>query len=103
MSKKTENIEQMEAKRRELDRKIRAAKRVEAKAAKEALLSERHALGVWLAESVDADSIESVQLLRVALESGQIQRHLRQEVGTDSPDSSEHREHEYGGDHRDVA
>ena|SRR5690625_567443 len=101
MSRKTENIADMEAKRRELDRKIRAAKRAEAKAAKAALLSERQALGVWLAESVGADSIESVHRLRVALESGQVQRYLCQEIGTGSPDSPEHHRGEDGGDRHD--
>lgn len=97
----SKNIADMEAKRRELDRKIRAAKRAEAKAAKAALLSERQSLGVWLAEVVGADTIESVQLLRAALESGQVQRHLRHEIGTESPDTSGSVEVNSGGDRRD--
>lgn len=101
MSKKNiESIDEMVAQRRELDRRIRAKKRADAKAAKAALLSERQALGVWLSETVGADSIESVQLLRVALESGQIQHHLRAEIGTGSVEIDDRFE---DGDHDDRA
>lgn len=103
MTRNRKSVEQMQAERRELDRQIRAAKRAEAKAAKAALQSERQALGVWLATSIGADTTESVQRLRAALESGQIQHHLRQQITTRSPDSSDRDEDVAGGDHHDGA
>lgn len=99
----TKNIEQMEAKRRELDREIRAAKRAEAKAEKAALLSARQTLGVRLAKAVGADTIEAVELLQAALESGQVRRHLCREIGTESSDTSEHSGDLGGGERHDVA
>lgn len=97
------NINVMVAQRRELDRQIRAAKRAEAKAAKEALLSARNDLGVWLTKAVGADTIDDIAALRSALDSGQIQRHLRTEVGTGSSDTGQVVGDVAGGDPHDVA
>lgn len=83
------NINDMVAQRRELDRQIRAAKRAEAKAAKAALLSARQDLGLWLTQSVGADTIDGIERLRAALKPGQIQQHLRQQVSTPPSDTSE--------------
>ena len=85
----TKKIADMEAQRRKLDREIKAAKRAEAAAAKQALLSARQALGVWLAESVGADTPEAVTRLREALSIGQVQAHLAAKVTAESPDTSE--------------
>lgn len=82
----TKTIEVMKAERRRLDREIRAAKRAEIKAAKEALLSERRSLGVWLSESVGADSVESVKALKTALGSYKVQANLAAQIGTSRPD-----------------
>lgn len=81
-------IADMEAQRRKLDREIKAAKRAEAAAAKEALLSARQALGVWLAEYVGADTTEAVTRLREALSTAQVQAHLAAKVTAESPDTS---------------
>ncbi|MGO1563136.1 MAG: hypothetical protein ACTHW7_15075 [Actinomycetaceae bacterium] len=97
------NINDMVAQRRELDRQIRAAKRAEAKAAKEARLFARQDLGVWLTEAVGADSIEDIEALRSALDSGQIRRHLRTEIGTGSPDTGQAVADAAGGDPHGVA
>lgn len=59
----TKDIERMEAERRRLDREIRAAKRAKAKAEQQALLSERHHLGVKLSEAVGADTVEKIHTL----------------------------------------
>ncbi|TWP33541.1 hypothetical protein [Leekyejoonella antrihumi] len=98
-------VEQMEIKRRELDRQIRAAKRAESKAAKEALLAARQELGVWLTKSVGADDAEAVQTLRATLESGQIQALLRERISAESSDttrpvevSAQSPDHVEGGD-----
>ena len=108
----TKKIAEMEAQRRKLDREIKAAKRAEAKRQREALLSARQALGVWLAESVGADTQEAVARLREALSTGQVQRYLAEKVSAESPDTSaqdddaqpsessdteEHRSEAYGG------
>lgn len=102
-SNRNKNINDMVAQRRELDRQIRAAKRAEAKAAKEALLSARHDLGVWLTKAVGADTIDDIAALRSALGSGQIQHHLRTEVGTGSPDTGQAVADATGGDPHDAA
>lgn len=81
-------IADMEAQRRKLDREIKAAKRAEAAAAKEALLSARQSLGVWLAEYVGADTPEAVARLREALSTGQVRAHLAAKVAAESPDTS---------------
>lgn len=102
MSKQhTKNIDDMVAQRRELDRQIRSAKRAEAKAAKAALLSARQDLGVRLAEAMGADTIEDVQVLRAAVESGQIQHQIRMQIGTDSADTEQAASDAAGGDHHD--
>lgn len=85
----TKTIEEMQAARRELDRKIKAAQRAEIKVAKAALLSERQALGVWLAESAGADTLELVQRLRTALSAGHIPAQLRQQIAPESSDSND--------------
>ncbi len=84
----TKKIADMEAQRRKLDREIKAAKRAEAKRQRDALLSARQALGVWLAESVGADTPEAVTRLREALSTGQVQGHLAAKVSAESPDTS---------------
>ncbi|MGH3971866.1 MAG: hypothetical protein ACRDS9_00850 [Pseudonocardiaceae bacterium] len=66
------SIEQMESERRALDREIRAAKRAAAKQAEQQLLFERQALGVWLTESVGADTLDAVATLRTAFDPGQL-------------------------------
>lgn len=81
-------IADMEAQRRMLDREIKAAKRAEVKRQREALLSARQSLGVWLAESVGADTPEAVARLREALSTGQVQEHLAAKVTAESPDTS---------------
>ena len=78
------SIDDLEARRRELDRQIRAAKRAEKKAALEALSAAQQHLGVEVAEAVGADSLDAVKRLRVALMSGQMQGWLRQQVGSGS-------------------
>lgn len=97
----SKNIADLEAERRELDRKIRAAKRAEAKAAKAVLLSARQALGVRLAEAVGADTVAAAELLDGALESGQIRATLRRQIGTESPDEAAPVEVAFGGDRDD--
>ena len=72
----TKKIADMEAKRRKLDREIKAAKRAEAKRLREELLSARQSLGVWLAEAVNADTVEAVARLREALGTNQVRAHL---------------------------
>lgn len=84
----TKKIADMEAQRRKLDREIKAAKRAEAKRQREVLLSARQALGVWLAESVGADTPEAVTRLREVLSTGQVQGHLAAKVSAESPDTS---------------
>lgn len=86
-SNRNKNIDGMVAQRRELDRQIRAAKRAEAKAVKEALRFERQALGVWLAESVGAVTIEDVRMLRAALEFGQVRHLLHEALGAHTSDT----------------
>lgn len=81
-------IADMEAQRRKLDREIRSAKRAEAAAAKQALLSARQALGVWLTESVGADTTEAVERLRAALDTDEVRAHLASKVSAESPDTS---------------
>ena len=84
--KKTKNISDMEAQRRELDRQIRAAKRAKKKAAAEALQSARQRVGVDLAVAVGADSPETVEALRQALMSDRMQAWLRQQISPGSSD-----------------
>lgn len=86
----TKNIAEMEAKRRELDREIKAAKRAEAKRRREELLSARQALGVWLAEAVNADTVDAVARLREALDTDQVRAHLAGKVAAESSDTSAH-------------
>lgn len=102
-AKSPKSVEKMQAERRELDRRIRAAKRAEKKAAEEALLSERQALGVWLAESVGADTIEDVQTLRTEVESGQVHHLLRNALGAQSSDTEPAASAAAGGDHHGSA
>lgn len=83
----TKTIADMEARRRKLDREIRSAKRAEAKRQREALLSARQALGVWLSESVGADTLEAVGLLREALSTGQVQQLLEDAMTAKSPNT----------------
>ncbi|MDN5698717.1 MAG: hypothetical protein L0G85_00195 [Kocuria sp.] len=80
------NIDELEAQRRELDQQIRAAKRAKKKAAAAALMSALQTLGVDLAGAAGADNIESVELLREALMSDQMQAWLRHQIGTESSD-----------------
>lgn len=94
-SKNIKTIAQIQAERRELDRSIRAAKRSGHKAGEDELIYLASLLGAWLAESVGADSIEALAKLRAALESEQIQQHLRQQLLVDSSNMSE------AGDHHD--
>ncbi|GAA1150101.1 hypothetical protein [Nesterenkonia lutea] len=77
----------MEEKRRKLDREIRAAKRAQVKQEKEALLSSRQDLGVWLAVSVGAERPETVELLKLALDADRVRQHLAREIGTTVPDT----------------
>lgn len=84
--KKTKNISDMEAQRRELDRQIRAAKRAKKKAAEQAMLSARQKVGVDLAVAVGADSPETVEALRQTLMSDTIQAWLRQQLSPGSSD-----------------
>lgn len=100
-TKSTRTVEKMQAERRELDRRIRAAKRAEKKAAEEALLSKRQALGVWLAESVGADTIEDVKTLRTEVESGQVHHLLRNALGAQSSDTEPAASAAAGGDQHD--
>lgn len=81
-------LEQMEKQRARLNAEIRATKRAEAKRHREAVLASRQALGVWLAESVGADTPEAVARLRGALSTGQVQEHLAAKVTAESPDTS---------------
>nr|VDG61814.1 Uncharacterised protein [Streptococcus thermophilus] len=77
-------VEEMKQQRRELDRKIRAAKRAEAKAAKEAKVSAQQRLGAWLAGFADADTAEDVEAIQQALETEQGRRALAGLVGADT-------------------
>lgn len=83
-----QNIDDLEAQRRELDRQIRAAKRAQNKAAAAALMSAQQTLGVDLARAAGAVNLEGVELLRGALMSGQKVSWLRREIGTEAPDAS---------------
>lgn len=83
-----ESLEQMQVKRRQLDREIRAAKRAKAKAEAQALVSARQSLGVWLSESVGADTEEAVQRLKLALDSDQVRKHLAWQISTQRTDTS---------------
>lgn len=82
-----ESLEKMEAKRRRLDREIRAAKRAKAKAEAQALVSARQSLGVWLSESVGADTAEAVQRLKLALDKDQVRNHLARQISTQHADT----------------
>lgn len=88
MSRKhSKNIAGMEAQRRELDREIRAAKRAEAKAAKERLLSERRNLGEWLAGAVGAERPEEVRRLRELLAEDDLIADLQRRLRAGCPDT----------------
>ncbi|MBK0332050.1 hypothetical protein I8D64_11635 [Brachybacterium sp. MASK1Z-5] len=78
-------IEQMEARRRELDRQIRAAKREADRAAKKAVEDARHALGEELALATGADTVELIERLRTVLMSGQTLVGIRRAIGTEAP------------------
>lgn len=86
--KTTQNIADMEAQRRELDRQIRAAKRAKKKAEAQALTSAQQALGVDVTRSLGADTVDSVQRLRAVLMSGQVMAFLRQQLTPEVADSS---------------
>lgn len=86
----TTTIEKMEARRRTLDSKIRAAKRSAEAKERQALLSARHTLGVWLADFVGADTIADVARLREVLGSHEIQEHLVSRLASDPSDTSAH-------------
>lgn len=108
--KKTKNISDMEAQRRELDRQIRAAKRAKKKAAAEALLSARQRVGVDLAVAVGADTPETVESLRQALMADRMQAWLREQISPESSDGPVPGtaqvgdiDRAEGGDHGDLA
>lgn len=69
----------------------------------------RPPIGAWLAKSVSADSIEALVKLRAALESEQIQQHLRQQIlasGSDMSEAGNHHDPVFGdiegGDRDDL-
>lgn len=68
----SKTIEQMKAHRRELDRKIKAAQRAEAKRQREELAAAKLALGERLAERFGADSVDSVNALFERVVSGDV-------------------------------
>ena len=84
----TTTIEKMEAQRRTLDSKIRAAKRAAEAKEREAFLSARQALGVWLAGAVGADTLEGVERLREVLGVTEIHEYLVSRMASDSSDTS---------------
>lgn len=89
MTKQTNtSITAMEAQRRELDRRIRAAKRAVQKAGEQALLSARHDLGVEVTTAAGADNLEAVERLRRALMSGQMIGSMKEQIDTGSLDNS---------------
>lgn len=77
-------VEEMQQQRRELDREIRAAKRAEAKAVKEAKVSAQQRLGAWLAEFADADTAEAVEAIQQALDTEQGRQVLAGLIGADT-------------------
>lgn len=68
----SKTIEQMKSHRRELDRKIKAAQRAEAKRQREELAAAKLALGERLAERFGADSVDSVNVLLEQVVSGNL-------------------------------
>lgn len=81
------NVATMEAERRELDRQIRAAKRAEAKAAKEQFLSACRSLGEWLASVVGTETPAEVARLRELLGQGDTIATLQQRLQRTDSDS----------------
>ena len=77
-------VEEMKQQRRELDRKIRAAKRAEVKAAKEAKVSAQQRLGAWLAKFAGADTAEDVEAIQQALDTEQGRQVLGRLIGADT-------------------
>lgn len=80
----SKSVDEMKQQRRELDRKIRAAKRVEVKAAKEAKVSAQQRLGQWLAGFADAGTAKDVEALHQRLETEQGRQVLRGLLGADT-------------------
>lgn len=110
MKKNSQNIGEMEARRRELDRQIRAAKRAKKKAEVLALTTAQQALGVDLTRALGADSVDAVERLRKVLMSGQVLAFLQQQFATGVADTSlldtrsvEGDDAAKGGDHHAVA
>jgi len=80
----TNNITQLEAKKRALNAKLKTAKQAAAKAQKAQLLHARQALGVHLAGAVGADTCEAVAALSDALSTDQVLTYLRQRIAPES-------------------
>lgn len=72
----TKTAAELKAERAELNRQIRAAERAEKKAAEQALLDAQHALGEWLAESLEAATPEAVERLRAAVDLDHVRARL---------------------------
>lgn len=87
--KSTMTIDQMQAERRELDRTIRAAQRAEAKAAKEAFLSECHSLGERISRALGVSTLEEVRALRELLQDDDVVTDLQRRLQATTSDTAD--------------
>ncbi len=86
MTEATKTAAELKAERAELNKAIRAAERAEKKAAAQALLDAKHALGVWLADGLGATTVAEVEALREAVDRDHIREQLGSPVATESGD-----------------